>query len=74
MLSVCSNRGFVEVGGRESNVVIELSDKKHGILLGIATGTALEKAMVRFFHTAIFLLENTIWSKSCFPAGKIRFQ
>lgn len=72
MHSVCSNRGFV--GDREPKVVVELSNKQHDILLGIATRIALEKVMVRVFH-AILLLENAVWSKYCFPTGKeITFQ
>lgn len=54
--------GNVLVGDRESEVLIELSDKQPGTLLGIATGVALEKAMIRgFFHAVLFLLENGIW-------------
>jgi len=54
MLSVCSNRVFAEAGPREPKVVIELSHKEHSILLGIATGIALEKAIVRLFSCCCF--------------------
>lgn len=36
-----------------------MSNKQHGILLGIATGIALEK-VIGFFCAATFLLENAI--------------
>lgn len=63
------------VGDRESKALIELSDKQPGTLLGVATGVALEKAMVRvFFHAVLFLLENAVWQKSNFLGGKTIFQ
>lgn len=50
--------------------MVELSDKEHGILLGIATAIALEKAMVRFFLCCYFSPGKCHLVKITFPCWK----